>query len=88
MQIAKASDTATNANLVEMKADGTVTYQVTIATTATAKVWKSLDGVNWDQEGSDITTGTVVGAISGPVIVKIEISAWTAGAVTGVLARV
>lgn len=87
MQISRAIVAATG-DAVEMKADGTINYQVTIATTATAKVWKSLDGVNWVQEGSDITTGTVAGSVSGPNIVKIEVSAWTAGNVTCVLARV
>lgn len=87
MLITSGTAAATTASLVEERSDDGITYQVTIGNTATAKVWKSIDGLNWDQEGSDITSGTVVGHITGPVIVKIEVSAWTSGDVTGVLAR-
>jgi len=73
---------ATGASREVSPTNNQITFQVTIATTATVTLQASLDGTNWSTIGTALTASGIVSFDAPYKYVRANCTAWTSGAVT------
>ena len=73
---------ATGASREISPTNNQISFQVTIATTATVTLQASLDGTNWSTIGTALTASGLVSFDAPYKFVRANCTAWTSGAVT------